>query len=437
MLEQLLKNYEKETNNMLNVNTKKWINFLFLLGCFLCVAAETLSEELNSSSIMSRSAVLMDAKTGQILFEKNMNDKAYPASTTKIMTGLLALEKGSLDDVVTMSRDAVFRIERGSSNIALDTDEQILLKDLIYALAIRSANDAANGIAEHIAGTYEGFIDLMNKRAKELGANNTHFVNPNGLYSDDHYSTAYDMALILRQGIQTPGFLEFFNKRNYTIPPTNLKDEERVLYNANSLLMGRYGDVGLIASKTGYTVKTKHTLVTAAQKGNRVLIAVALNSDHPKDKYYDTKKLLEYGFSEFNEVKIDNNFLSKSLEFSNNKEDIERALKDNPLDKIFLLHNSFTSNDIEVQYESLENNKFNISLFLNNHSNLMYKDIGKIILDVPNKNSKGFEAFKVYLGEKSFSSKLEIVLKITIALFMFIFLILALRIVYKIVNDEV
>lgn len=422
---------------MLNTGTKRWVNFLFLIGCFLCMMTEALAEELTSSSIMSRSAVLMDAKTGQVLFEKNMHDKAYPASTTKIMTGLLALENGKLDDMVTMTRDAVFRIERGSSNIALDTDEQMLLRDLLYALAIRSANDAANGIAEHIGGTYDNFINMMNKRAKELGANDTHFVNPNGLYSEDHYSTAYDMALILRQGIQTPGFLEFFNKRNYTIPPTNLKDKERVLYNSNSLLMGRYGDVGLIASKTGYTVKTKHTLVTAAKAGDRVLIAVTLNSDHPKDKYYDTKKLLEFGFGEFKEVKIDNDFLSKSLEFLSNKEVIERTLKNNPLNKTFLLHNNFTLDDVEVKYGNLENNKFNISLFLNNHSNLMYKDIGKIVLEIPNKNSKGSETFKVYSGEKSLSSKLEIVLKVLIAVFMIIFLLVALRVIYRILNDEI
>ena len=421
---------------MRNVTAKKWINLLFLLGCFLCMAIEILAEELTSSSIMSRNAILMDAKTGQILFEKNMNEKAYPASTTKIMTGLLALEKGKLDDIVTMSRDAVFRIERGSSNIALDTNEEILLKDLLYALAIRSANDAANGIAEHIGGTYDNFLYMMNERAKELGAKNTNFLNPNGLFDENHYSTAYDMALILKQGIQTPGFLEFFGKKTYTIPPTNLKDKERILYNGNSLLMGRYGDVGLIASKTGYTVRARHTLVTAAQKEDRVLIAVALNSDHPRDKYVDTKTLLDYGFDNFREVTIDNDFLAKRIETFQNKGQINQFLNLRVLSENYLLHNSFTLDDIEIKYEKQNEDKFNISFFLNNHSELMYKNMGEVQIDIPKSNTKGENTFVVYSGQKPSIFNKELILKSLITIFMLLFLISSLKTISKILKDD-
>lgn len=416
------------------LNNKKITKLIGVVGCFFIINLFSFAEELNSSSILSQGAVLMDAKTGQVLFEKNMNEKEAPASTTKIMTGLLALEKGNLDDIITMSKDAVFSIERNSSNIALDVNEQISLRNALYGMAIHSANDAANGIAEYIGGTNENFINMMNAKAKELGALNTHFLNSNGLYDENHYSTAYDMALILREGIKTPGFLEFFNKRTYTIPPTNLKDKERVLYNANSLLMGRWGDVGLIASKTGYTVKAQHTLVTAARRGNRTLIVVVLNSDRPRDKYADTVKLLNYGFEEFKEVSIKNDFLNKTLENQDGGKAIEKILTENPVNETILLHKGLTINDVDIKYEGLLQNRLNFSLSINTHSNLMYEKIGKIIVE-DKKEKKTFGNFMIFSSDKAPKFDAEFIVKIIIGVFAFVFLIFALRTVHKIVND--
>ena len=416
------------------LNNNKITKLMGVMSCFFMVNLFSFAEELNSSSILSQGAVLMDAKTGQVLFEKNMNEKEAPASTTKIMTGLLALEKGNLDDIITMSKEAVFSIERNSSNIALDVNEQISLRNALYGMAIHSANDAANGIAEYVGGTNENFINMMNAKAKELGALNTHFLNSNGLYDENHYSTAYDMALILREGIQNPKFLEFFNKRTYTIPPTNLKDKERVLYNANSILMGRWGDVGLIASKTGYTVKAQHTLVTAAKRGNRTLIVVVLNSDRPRDKYADTVKLLKYGFEEFNEITIGNDILDKTLENQEGGETIEKILTLNPVNQTVLLHKSLTPYDIDIKYDGIIQNRYNFSLLLNTHSNLMYKELGKVIVE-EKKEKTTLGKFIIFSSDQVDRFDKEFIIKIIIGLFGFIFLVFALRTVHKIVND--
>lgn len=413
------------------INTKN-IKKLLGISIFLVSSLPIFTNTLSPSELMSDSAVLMDASTGQVLFEKNMNHKEYPASTTKIMTGLLALEKGNLDDILTLTPKAVFIKERNSSSIALDVGEQISLRNALYAMAIRSANDAANGVAEHIGGTYENFVNMMNQRAKELGAKNTHFLNSNGLFDENHYSTAYDMALILRQGIKTPGFLEFFNKKTYTIPPTNLKNEERVLYNANSILMGRYGDVGLIASKTGYTVKAQHTLVTAAKRGDRTLVAVVLNSDKPKDKYYDTKKLFEYGFDNFNEVTITNEMLEKVLENEEGKEAALKILKSNLINTKFLLHKDLTLNDIDIKFLGIKNNSDNFSLEVNTHSNLMYNNMGQIIVE-EKKEVNNNSSFTIFSSKRHFD--MELFLKILIGIVMVAVLGVSLRTIHKIVKD--
>ena len=162
---------------------------ILIAGIFMLLSSIGVLASPNFT-IKSDSAILMDAETGQVLFEKNMNKIEYPASITKVMTGLLALENSNLDDIITMTHEGVFSVERDSSHIALNVGEQISMRDALYALAIQSANDAANGIGIHISGSLEEFAKLMNKRAKELGALNTHFVTTNGLHDSQHYTTA-------------------------------------------------------------------------------------------------------------------------------------------------------------------------------------------------------------------------------------------------------
>jgi len=321
----------------------------------------------------AESAVVMDAKTGQILFEKNMHQKQYPASITKIMTGMLAIEKGNLNDTLTISKDAVFSIGRNSSHIALDVDEKISLKQALYALSVASANDAANGIAEHIAGNQESFARLMNERAEEAGAKNTNFVNAHGLPDDDQYTTAYDMARIMKQAIKEPEFVEIFQKNRYQIPPTNEQSEKRYLVSRNRLLNGEHEYEGVIASKTGWTSQANHTLVTAAEQSDRELIVVVLNNQSMSAKFEDTIDLLDYGFKNFKKVTFDVKEmlttspdlnlvtlegLSKATkEESGEKDELKineerEKVKIEPGDRISrLLHNSLSYEDIEVRHE--------------------------------------------------------------------------------------
>ena len=363
-------------------------------------------------TIKSDSAILMDAETGQVLFEKNMHKIEYPASITKVMTGLLALENCSLDDTITMTKEGVFSIERDSSHIALNVGEQISMRDALYALAIQSANDAANGIGIHIAGSLPEFANLMNKRAKELGALNTHFVTANGLHDSQHYTTAYDMALFMKQAIQTPYFLEFFNQKSYEIMPTNMQNNIRYLHNKNGLLNGKHNYYGLIASKTGWTTQAKHTLVTAAKRGNRILIVVALNSNDASAKYEDTMNLFDYGFNEFNELSIDKEFLMNLLPKDDSSKVIKKLIKDTNPYIIRLLHKDLSEKDIKLNHKINEKtNEMELSLNVKDNK-FMYSDIGII-----------------NLLEKSEGSRPEIplmtkVFKITKQIFTYLFLFL-------------
>lgn len=370
--------------------------------------------------IKSDAAILMDAETGQVLFEKNMNKIEYPASITKIMTGLLALENSSLDDTITMTKEGVFSIERDSSHIALNVGEQISMRDALYALAIQSANDAANGIGVHISGSLEEFSKLMNKRAKELGALNTHFVTTNGLHDSQHYTTAYDMALFMRQAIHTPYFLDFFSQNKYDIMPTNMQSNVRYLHNKNGLLNGKRHYEGLIASKTGWTTQAKHTLVTAAKRGSRILIVVALNSDDASAKYEDTMNLFDYGFNEFNELSIDKDFLLRLLPKDENFKTVRKFVKDTNPYIIRLMHKNLSENDIKLNYKVNENandpnKKMELSLSVSN-SELMYSDIGNI--DLMEKMELPKETTPKYIGILKTTGKVLL----SIVLFLFIYL---------------
>jgi len=344
------------------------------------------AEQYNVPVIDSDSAVLMDARTGQILFAKNKDKKQFPASITKVMTGMLALENADIKDTITMSRQAVFSIERGSSHIALDTDEKLSLEDALYALSIESANDAGNGIAEYIAGDSEGFAELMNKRARELGALNTHFVNAHGLDDPSHYTTAYDMALIMRQAIKTPHFKEIFTANYYKMPPTNLQAKEREFHSKNLLLNGSYEYEGITASKLGWTSKANNTLVTSASRDGRDLIVVVMNSTGHRGTYLDTMKLFDYGFNEFQEVVVLSADVEKSLPLSTEKAADITVKTDEDITR--LLHKSVFPDSVQASYEILEGGSVNnittkVSFQLPQKNTYMYEDLGSITIDTP------------------------------------------------------
>lgn len=256
---------------------------------------------LSAGDIQSTAAVLMDADTGQVLYQKQMNEKHKPASITKIMTCLLALEKGDLTDTFTMSYDAVFDVPRDSSHIALDVDEELSLKDALYALMLESANEAANGIAEYISGSMTDFAKRMTERAAELGAKNTNFVNANGLEDAEHYTTAYDMAMITREAIKHPDFITIAGTTRYDMQPTNKQKEVRNFNNKNKMIYGNssFTYEGILGGKTGYTSAAKNTLVEVARRDGRTLIAVMLEAPSANATFADARLLLDYGFDCF------------------------------------------------------------------------------------------------------------------------------------------
>jgi D-alanyl-D-alanine carboxypeptidase len=244
------------------------------------------------------SAVLMDADTGIVLFSKGGHEQHYPASVTKVMTALLTLEHcRDLDERINFSRNAVFSLPRNASHIAMDEGETLSVYDALNGLLLSSANEVANALAEHIAGDTEAFADLMNKRAISLGAVNTHFENPTGLHGANHYTTAFDMALIMNAAVKHPVFNDIIAKRRHDIPPTEKQTQYRQLLNTNQAIHpGQFFNEQVTGGKTGFTDEAQHTLLTFAEYGGRSLIASVLGGGRP-GTYADTQALLAYGFS--------------------------------------------------------------------------------------------------------------------------------------------
>ena len=266
---------------------------------------------------LSPSVILMEESTGTILYEKNMDEAHYPASIPKIMTTLLALENGNLSDMVTFSDDAINNTE--GSGIARDYGEQMTLEQCLYGVMLESANECAYAVAEHVGGTVENFVDMMNAKAKELGCTNTHFANPHGLQDENHYTTAHDMALIAQAAYQNETFRIIIGTKMYTIPPTNKHAEETVLRNHHDMLCTyhnanrKYLYPYCVGGKTGYTATANSTLVTYAEKDGMTLICVVMDTQSP-NQFIDTVNLFDYAFDNFQVLNVAENDTNYSAE---------------------------------------------------------------------------------------------------------------------------
>lgn len=258
--------------------------------------AEAATDKSAPPQVVGISAVLIDSTTGKILYAKNENGQMYPASTTKILTALVALEKGKLTDKVRIDKETS-RTE--GSSIWLQEGEDITLEELIWSLLLNSANDAAVAIAKHVGGSVEGFTKMMNAKAIELGADNSNFVNPNGLPNPKHYTTAHDLALISKAAMENPKFREIVGSKVRDINRTPADALTRLI-NHNKLLWRLDGANGI---KTGYTVQAQQCLVGSAKRGNQEFIAVVLGSVG-RNIWEDVTKLLEYGFANYQTVKL-------------------------------------------------------------------------------------------------------------------------------------
>jgi D-alanyl-D-alanine carboxypeptidase len=255
-------------------------------------------------AISGEAAILMEAQTGTILYSKNVDWKEYPASTTKLLTCLIAAEQCSMDEMVTMSKDAIYSTPYDSSHIAMDVGESITMEQALNAILIRSANEVAFAVGEHIAGSWEAFADVMNERAAQLGCTNSNFVNPNGLPDENHYTTCTDMALIADAFFDIELLCKISSTPILHIPASDTQPQDILEASSNRLLPGKdYAYEYLVGSKTGYTNAARNCLVSCAQKDGMRLICVVMKDESPL-QFADTVSLFDYGFNNFEMIKV-------------------------------------------------------------------------------------------------------------------------------------
>lgn len=270
------------------------------LNSFTDTSAETIKEP----DVNSRACVVIDRKTNSVLFGKNENSKKKMASTTKIMTATIIIEKCNLSDTIEISKKAA---GTGGSRLGLKTGDKITILDLLYGLMLRSGNDAAVALAEYAGGDINGFAELMNAKALELGLTNTHFETPHGLDSNEHYTTAYELALLSNYALNNPTFAKIVGTKNYTI---TINGSPKALSNTNELLGNMEGVYGI---KTGFTNGANRCLVTACKRNNIDIICVVLGADTKKFRTIDSIKLINYVFNNFVVYDLES-FVNKNFE---------------------------------------------------------------------------------------------------------------------------
>lgn len=272
-------------------------------GTQAAVATDQVEGWPKAPAINSETAVLLDARTGGVVYDKGKDEIRYPASITKIMTLLVALENSSLKDQVTFTETGVRDVKADSSNIGMQVGEVLSMKDCLNAAIIQSANEVCAQVAEYVGGSEEKFVEMMNQRALEIGCRNTHFANASGLPDENHYTTAHDMAKIMREGLKNKNFRKIIGKVNYSIPATNMSDK-RVLHTHVPMLAGEsplfYN--GCIGGKTGYTQEAMNTMVVAAERDGITYIAVTMRTPDLGLNCSDSMDLLDYGFANFEQI---------------------------------------------------------------------------------------------------------------------------------------
>lgn len=306
---------------------KKLVSIFLLI---ILIANASIVFGLTENDINCPSAILIDGDSGEILFSKNPKAKMYPASLTKILTGLVILEDCNLDDIVTIDKSAV---NTEPSIMGLKSGEKLTVEQLLYGLMVKSANDAARALAIYHSGSYEKFAEAMNEKAKSLGAMESNFVTPNGLHNSEHYTTAYDMSLIAMTAMKNEKFRELVKTTSYEIPATNKDENVKKLYNKNRFFNGtgskykidykgktidiKYEIVDGI--KTGYTSAARQCFAGSAYKDNKRLISIVFKGEG-KDVWIDTRTLLDYGFENFTpEMLLEKNTLVETYQVEGEK----------------------------------------------------------------------------------------------------------------------
>ena len=276
---------------------RKYLFFLFIILILLNIGVFA-SALPTPPAVKGAGVVLMDGTTGDVLFEKNMDAKLPPASTTKVLTALIAFEKTKLSDIVKIGKTPC---NADGTSFGLKEGEELTVEQLLNILLIGSCNDASEAIAEHISGSVPEFAKLMNKRAAELGATNSNFLNPSGLFEKNHYTSAKDLSLVMRELIKHPEFLQIAQRPSFKVDANNIVKEERWVVNKNYLLQKNswtyYKDC--IAGKNGYTIEAKHSFISAAKRGDQSLIVTILHTDDKNEYFRNIISLFDYGFNNF------------------------------------------------------------------------------------------------------------------------------------------
>lgn len=294
----------------------KLILFVILIQSlfFPLISSASTKEDFDSlnSSIQSEAAILIESSTGKVIYSKNGEERKFPASTTKILTAIIAIESCSLDEMATVSEYAVTSIPSGYTNANIQVGETLSVKDLLYALMLASANEAAVILGEHISGSYEEFVNLMNEKAKSIGCTNSHFMNGNGMHDDNHYTTAHDLALIAQYAMKNETFRQIVATTSYTLPATKLYPyNDRTFKNTNSLIIVNNNDVEnnyyypyAIGIKTGFTTPAGNCLVAAANNNGLEFISVILGSPDKDTRYVDAINMFNFAFNNYSFMKL-------------------------------------------------------------------------------------------------------------------------------------
>lgn len=335
----------------------KKTKFLSCILVFLTVICFFCTSYAKEPSIDSGAALLIEINTGRILYEKNAYKRMYPASTTKILTAILVLENCNLDDIVTVSVNALETVPTGYVTAPLQPGEEMSVEDLLYALMVKSANDAAVALAEHVSGSVEEFSKLMNNKAKELGCKDTHFVNPNGIHDSEHYTTAYDLYLMANYGMKNETFKKLVSTTSYTLPATNqYPNADRTFTTTNEIIKvnnnnraDNYYYKYAIGIKTGYTKQARNCLVSAAVRDELSFISVILDGgttdEGLSERYLDTIELFDYAYDNFTLTKLkDANNVVKTIEIENASKEtknLDLLIKDS----ITVINNKDTNTD--------------------------------------------------------------------------------------------
>lgn len=299
---------------------------------------EAASDSAEEPNLNSRAAIIYDRNSKEVIYGKEENTKRKMASTTKIMTCMVVLEKGELTDTVIVSKKAA---GTGGSRVGLKTGDKVSVQDLLYGLMLCSGNDAAVALAEHVGGCVEGFADLMNEKARQLNLSNTHFVTPHGLDNEEHYTTAYELAIMADNALKNNTFSSIVGTKNITI---NINGKPRNLSNTNELLGSMAGVYGV---KTGFTNGANRCLVTSCKRENLDIITVVLGADTKKFRTQDSIKLINYAMNNYKEINMENKI----------QDEFQKWKKENK-DKIYI--NKGVKNTTEYKLEEQLNNYITI-----------------------------------------------------------------------------